>query len=78
MVDKPSSKKLLLGERVRQLLGLDRRSSKADPTPRGRLPKEPQERKHQFATWYVFIAFLGLMLIQYVHSLQPVRAASHG
>src|SRR5208337_1512757 len=29
-------------------------------------PKEPEERKHQFAIWYVFAAFLGVMLIQYV------------
>jgi len=64
MLDKPSSKEP--GERVRQFLGLNRRNGKADPTPNGRLPKEPEERKHQFATWYVFIAFLGLMLIQYL------------
>ena len=29
-------------------------------------PREPEERKHQFAVWYVFAAFLGVMLIQYV------------
>ena len=29
-------------------------------------PKEPEERKHHFAIWYVFAAFLGVMLIQYV------------
>ena len=29
-------------------------------------PKEPEERKHHFAVWYVFAAFLGVMLIQYV------------
>src|SRR3977135_3053649 len=29
-----------------------------------RTPKEPEERKHQFATWYIFAAFLGVMLIQ--------------
>ena len=29
-------------------------------------PKEPEERKHHFAVWYVFGAFLGVMLIQYV------------
>ena len=29
-------------------------------------PKEPEERKHQFAIWYIFAAFLGVMLIQYV------------
>ena len=28
-------------------------------------PKEPEERKHHFAIWYVFAAFLGVMLIQY-------------
>jgi cell division protease FtsH len=26
--------------------------------------KEPEERKHQFAVWYIFAAFLGVMLIQ--------------
>ena len=31
-----------------------------------RLPKEPEERKHQFAIWYIFVAFLGVMLIQYL------------
>jgi cell division protease FtsH len=66
MLDTPSSKKLLPGERVRQFLGLSGRSGKADPTPKGGQPTEPEERKHQFATWYVFIAFLGLMLIQYL------------
>ena len=29
-------------------------------------PREPEERKHNFAVWYVFAAFLGVMLIQYV------------
>jgi cell division protease FtsH len=29
-------------------------------------PKEPEERKHHFAVWYVFAAFLGVMLIQYL------------
>ena len=28
--------------------------------------KEPEERKHQFAIWYVFAAFLGLMLVQFL------------
>src|ERR1700730_10961646 len=28
--------------------------------------KEPEERKHQFVTWYIFAAFLGVMLIQYL------------
>src|SRR6266481_694583 len=29
-------------------------------------PKEMEERKHQFATWYIFAAFLGVMLIQFL------------
>src|SRR5262249_26877173 len=33
---------------------------------RSRTPKEPEEPKHQFATWYIFAAFLGLMLVQFV------------
>src|SRR5258706_13203913 len=49
-----------------------------------RTPKEPEERKHQFATWYIFAAFLGVMLVQSLwlrftqvdnHSIQPIRAA---
>ena len=38
-------------------------------------PKEPEERKHHFAIWYVFAAFLGVMLIQYVW-LRPFRTVS--
>src|SRR5437588_11891842 len=33
-------------------------------TTGSRAPKEPEERKHQFATWYIFAAFLGVMVIQ--------------
>ncbi len=35
-------------------------------TTGSRAPKEPEERKHQFATWYIFAAFLGLMLVQFL------------
>jgi len=28
--------------------------------------RTPEERKHQFATWYIFAAFLGIMLIQFL------------
>jgi hypothetical protein len=38
-----------------------------------RPPKEPEERKHQFATWYIFAAFLGVILIQFL-SPAPGRA----
>ncbi len=49
--------------RVLQFLGLE---DKANPPTKNRPPNEPEERKHQFAIWYLFAAFLGLMLIQYV------------
>jgi len=52
--------------RVLQFLGLDSSRYKATPTAKNSPPKEPEERKHQFATWYLFAAFLGVMLIQYV------------
>ena len=33
---------------------------------KSRTPKEPEERKHQFAIWYLFVAFLGVMLVQFL------------
>jgi cell division protease FtsH len=38
----------------------------ASPTAGNRPSREPEERKQQFAIWYFFAAFLGLMLIQYL------------
>jgi hypothetical protein len=32
---------------------------------KSRTPKELEERKHQFAVWYIFAAFLGVMLVQF-------------
>jgi cell division protease FtsH len=52
--------------RVLHFLGLDSSRDKAAPTPKHRPPNEPEERKHQFATWYIFAAFLGVLLIQYL------------
>src|SRR5215470_15692433 len=52
--------------RVRQFLGLDNNRDETSPTAKSGPPKEPDERKHQFATWYIFAAFIGVMLIQYV------------
>jgi cell division protease FtsH len=52
------------GWRFLRLLGFgDDRDKAAEPKGK-KPPKEPEERKHQFATWYVFMAFLGVMLIQ--------------
>jgi cell division protease FtsH len=39
---------------------------RADAKPRSGQNKEPHERKQQFVTWYIFAAFLGVMLIQFL------------
>ena len=65
MLDKPT-KDMEPAPRWRFLrfLGLgDNRDTAAEPKA-NKPPKEPEERKHQFATWYIFAAFLGVMLIQ--------------
>jgi len=61
MLDKPSKDtESTPGRSMRQLLGIDKNRDKANEQK----SKEPEERKHQFATWYIFAAFLGVMLIQ--------------
>jgi len=67
MPDQPSkdTEKSKLGWQSLKLLGYSDPSSTGPgkgKTIRG--TKEPEERKHQFAIWYVFAAFLGVMLIQ--------------
>ncbi len=52
--------------RILRLFGLDNRHDKESPRADKRPPREPEDRKHQFAIWYFFAAFLGLMLIQYL------------
>ena len=52
--------------RLLRFFGLENRRDKESPTANNRPPKEPDERKHQFAIWYFFTAFLGVMLIQYL------------
>ena len=49
-----------------QILGFGGDGEKAGEPKAKKPPKAPQDRKHQFAIWYVFVAFLGVMLIQYV------------
>src|SRR5215471_21488685 len=67
MLDKPSkSAEPAMAQRVLQFLGLDKKDDKGDPAAKGRSRKEPEERKQQFATWYIFAAFLGVMLIQFL------------
>ena len=52
--------------RFLQFFGLESSRESASAKEKNRLTKEPEERKHQFATWYIFAAFLGVMLIQYL------------
>jgi cell division protease FtsH len=62
MLDKRSTNgKAAPSRRFFPFSGLDSRQNKET-----RLPGEPEERKHQFAIWYIFAAFLGVMLIQYL------------
>src|ERR1700680_2074506 len=67
MLDKPSKDtRSTPGRRFLQFLGFeDNRGKAAEPKAKNST-KEPEERKHQFATWYVFAAFLGVMLIQFL------------
>ncbi len=67
MLDKqPRNGDLVPVRRVLQFFGLDGSQDKVNPPAKNRPPKEPEERKHQFTIWYVFAAFLGVMLIQYL------------
>jgi cell division protease FtsH len=52
--------------RFLQFFGLENSRESASAKAKNRPTKEPEERKHQFATWYIFAAFLGVMLIQYL------------
>src|SRR5258708_13364413 len=64
MLDKPTKDmEPAPGWRFLQFLGLgDNRDTAVEPKAK-KPPKEPEERKHQFPPWYIFAAFLGLMLI---------------
>ena len=67
MLDKPTKDmEPAPGWRFLQFLGFgDNRDKAVEPKPK-KPPKETEERKHQFATWYIFAAFLGVMLIQFL------------
>ena len=67
MLDKPTkNKEAAPGRRILQLLGFGGEPDTVVEPKSKKPPKEPEERKHQFATWYIFAAFLGVMLIQFV------------
>ena len=63
MLDKPTND---AGWRFLQFLGFDDNRDKAAEPKAKKPPKDAEERKHQFATWYIFAAFLGVMLIQFL------------
>jgi len=66
MLARPKDTEPTLNDRLRQFIGLDKGRDRPKAPAESRPPKGPEERKHQFATWYVFAAFLGVMLIQYL------------
>jgi cell division protease FtsH len=67
MLDKRADdRKPAYKERLLRFLGLGDSGDQADASKTKRPAKEPEERKHQFTTWYIFAAFLGVMLIQFL------------
>jgi cell division protease FtsH len=70
MLDQPSKDKETStpGRRLLKLLGYGEASGAGPGKGKtGSRTKEPEERKHQFAIWYIFAAFLGLMLVQFLY-----------
>ena len=66
MLDKPSDNAEPFPTRLRRLFDSLSGGDKPDSAAKNQPPKEPEERKHQFAVWYIFAAFLGVMLFQYL------------
>src|SRR5215471_9404426 len=67
MLDQPSTgvKKFAPSWRFPKLLGYGDAPGAGPDKGRGKTEsRTPEERKHQFATWYIFAAFLGVMLVQ--------------
>ena len=66
LVKPPKSTESKPAWRFLEFFGLENSRESASAKEKNRPTKEPEERKHQFATWYIFAAFLGVMLIQYL------------
>ncbi len=66
LVNSPKNTESKPGWRFLQFFGVENSRERASAGAKNRPTKEPEERKHQFATWYIFAAFLGVMLIQYL------------
>ena len=76
MLDKPKTDmQLAPGWRFPRFLRFGNNGDTTAQPKARKPPQEPEERKHQFAVWYVFAAFLGLMLIQYVWGYVATTAA---
>jgi cell division protease FtsH len=67
MLDQPSrdAEKSTPGWRFLKLLGYGEAPG-TGPSKGKTENRTPEERKHQFATWYIFAAFLGVMLVQFL------------
>jgi cell division protease FtsH len=67
MLDKPSEDTPSgLPKRLLELLGYQDKPAPQKGPGANRRRKEPEERKHHFAAWYIFAAFLGVMFVQYL------------
>jgi len=65
MLDKPDTKPGN-GWNFLQFLGFGGDSDQATEQNARQPAKEPEDRKRHYATWYIFAAFLGVMLIQFL------------
>jgi cell division protease FtsH len=66
MLDKPTTNtEPAHGWRFLQYLGIGNDRQGSAPS-KPKQPNEPEDRKHHFAIWYIFAAFLGVMLIQFL------------
>jgi len=65
MLDKPDTKPGN-GWNFLQFLGFGGNSDQATEQNARQPAKEPEDRKRHYATWYIFAAFLGVMLIQFL------------
>jgi cell division protease FtsH len=65
MVDTSADNTDRFPDRLRRLFELGS-GDKPGPGSTNQPRKESDDRKHQFAAWYIFAAFLGIMLFQYL------------
>jgi cell division protease FtsH len=66
MLDKPTTNiEPAHGWRFLRYLGIGNNRDTSTQSKAKQPPKEPEDRKHHFAIWYIFAAFLGVMLIQF-------------